>query len=78
MQRIAKSGTPFLIKSKSDWAGELLCGLANSVGTENENSIDLFNNYLKVANPDSKAIIVEYIKEEEKDGWLEHRVGVLG
>jgi hypothetical protein len=70
--------TPFLIKNKSDWAGELLCGLANSVGTENEDSIDLFNNYLKVADPESKTIIVEYIKEEEKDGWLEHRVGVLG
>ena len=67
-----------LIKNKSDWAGELLCGLANSIDTEFEFNIDQFNSYIKVADLETQHIIREYIKAEENDGWLENRVGVLG
>ena len=33
---------PALIDRQPDWAGELLCGLANSVGTEYESDITDF------------------------------------
>ena len=68
---------PALIQRKSDWAGELLCGLANSVETEYEEDIKIFNHSLSIASPETNAVISQYIKEQEEDGWLEHRAGVL-
>ena len=68
---------PLLIKKKSDWAGELLCGLANSIGTEWEQNITLFNSALSKCPSDQRKTIEEYIKVQEQKGWLDHRVGVL-
>ena len=69
---------PALIKSQSEWAGELLCSLANSLDTAYEYNINHFNKLLKDSDQETKDIINKYIEAEEDDGWLEHRVGVLG
>ncbi len=68
---------PELILKQSDWAGDLLCGLAKSVGTEYGSDIRLFINMLSKSPTESKVIISEFIKQQEQDGWLEHRRGVL-
>ncbi len=68
---------PSLIANNSEWAGELLCGLANSEGTEYEEEIILFKQHLESTVTEAKNSISNYVKEQEKDGWLEHRVGVL-
>ena len=69
---------PTLIQNNPDWAGELLCSLANSVGTKWESDIDLFNKELMVYDSESAEIIRKYIADQENDGWLGHRVGILG
>ena len=68
---------PNMIQRKSEWAGELLCGLANSVNTEHERNIPLFVTEVRKSPAKSKSIIIQYIKQQEKTGWLEHRKGVL-
>lgn len=69
---------PDLIKNNSEWAGEILCGLANSVNTKYEDDIVLFNEKLSNSDSTSCRIILGYIHQQEIDGWLDHRVGVLG
>ena len=69
---------PNLIRKNSEWAGEILCGLANSVNTKYENDIFLFNAQLSSSDSTSYQTIISYIQEQEIEGWLEHRVGVLG
>jgi hypothetical protein len=68
---------PALIERQRDWAGELLCGLANAVGTEWEPDIDEFNALLAQTPGPSRKVITEFISVEEERGWLKHRVGVL-
>jgi len=68
---------PLLIENNFEWAGELLCGLANSIDTEFENDINLFKEQLETAQESAQKLITKFIKEQEKDGWLEHRLGVL-
>jgi len=55
------SELPSLIKNNSNWAGELLCGLANSVGTQFGADIGLFNKSLLVAEISVKEEIIQYI-----------------
>ena len=69
---------PSLIDRQRDWAGELLCGLANAVGTECEPDIEKFIGLLVKTPSSSREVITDFIAKEEKGGWLEHRVGVLG
>ncbi len=69
---------PALIDRQRDWAGELLCGLANSVGTKWEPDIKGFNDLLGAAPQAVQRVIKGFISREETDGWLDHRVGVLG
>ncbi len=70
------SELPNLIKKNREWAGELLCGLANSEGTEYSEVLSIFNNAL--VNSPHKESILSFVRFQETDGWLEHRVGVLG
>lgn len=72
------SELPRLIQSNSEWAGELLCGLANSVERKYSSDIELFNKALANAEPGARDSILNYIKEQERDGWLEHRAKILG
>ena len=71
------SELPPMIQRNSEWAGELLCGLANSVGTKYESNISTFIKMLSMSPEDSRKIINQYIGQQEKAGWLEHRKGVL-
>ncbi len=68
---------PRLINNNPDWAGELLCSLANSINTKYENDIALFKELLVQTEVGVSSVIHNYIKQQEQDGWLEHRVGVL-
>jgi hypothetical protein len=68
---------PDLIRRQPDWAGDILCGLANSVGTRWAKDIIEFRSQLQQASPTEQAAIREYIGGEEQDGWLKHRRGVL-
>lgn len=72
------SELPCLIKNNSDWAGELLCSLANSAETRYSGDIELFNKALSSAACSKNEEILNYIRAQEREGWLEHRVGVLG
>lgn len=69
---------PDLIDRQKSWAGELLCGLANSGGTEWESDIEQFNRLLKLAPTNHRERITRFIASEESAGWLKHRVNVLG
>jgi hypothetical protein len=69
---------PRLIKTRPDWAGDFMVSIANGEGTEHESVIKTFNRHLKSVSSDKKNVILEYINEQEKNGWFEHRVGVLG
>lgn len=69
---------PSLIDRQRDWAGELLCGLANSVGTEWEPDVEEFNALLRESPESVRQVISDLIANEEDNGWLKHRVGVLG
>ena len=71
------SELPSMIERKSEWAGELLCGLANSVGTKYESDIHLFTKKLSESPTKSRNIVLQYINQQEHEGWLEHRIGVL-
>jgi len=68
---------PSLIDRQRDWTGELLCSLANAVGTEWEPDIEEFNALLREAPKSVGQVISDFIADEEEGGWLEHRVGVL-
>ena len=68
---------PSLIGRQPDWAGELLCGLANAVGTKWEPDIEEFNALLREASSFGRQVILDFIANEERGGWLKHRVGVL-
>ena len=68
---------PALIQRSRDWAGELLCGLANSVGTRFASQIGEFRRQLDAAPSKIRETVVRFIKSEEEAGWLRHRRGVL-
>ena len=68
---------PPMIQRNSEWAGELLCGLANSENTKYESDIILFINQLAISSQETRQIISNYINQQEQAGWLEHRKGVL-
>jgi hypothetical protein len=68
---------PNLIERQPDWAGELVCGLANSVGTRHEPDIAEFRRQLEQAAEGTQTAIRSFLVREEESGWLEHRRGVL-
>ena len=68
---------PALIKRQPDWAGELLCAMANGVGTQFEPEIADFRAHLNRATEEIRGPINQYIVQQEQTGWLSHRRGVL-
>ena len=68
---------PNLIERQPDWAGELVCSLANSVGTRHEPDIAEFRSQLERAAEGTQAAIRAFLMREEESGWLEHRRGIL-
>ncbi len=68
---------PDLIDKNTEWAGEILCGLANEIENDETPYISAFSVAISRANQSVIEKIMEYIKNEEIDGWLSHRVGVL-
>jgi hypothetical protein len=68
---------PSLISRQPDWAGELACSLANSVGTPSEPDISEFRRQLAGAERDQRTPIRRFLEQQERDGWLSHRPGVL-
>jgi len=68
---------PALIEENEEWAGELLCGLANSQGTQYEPDIYLFMDQLYQVEEKERNVILGYIDSQESKGWLSHRVGAL-
>jgi hypothetical protein len=68
---------PALIQRQPDWAGELVCSLANSVGTRFEPDIEAFREQLRQAPAATQGAITAFLRQEEDDGWLRHRRGVL-
>jgi len=68
---------PALIQRQPDWAGELLCSLANSVGTRFEPDIAEFRSQLSRAPRATQDAVGAFLRQEEQDGWLKHRRGVL-
>jgi len=69
---------PRLIKTLPDWAGDFMVSIANGEGTENDSTIYAFNCLLANLPEKEKSIIKTFISEQEIDGWLDNRVGVLG
>jgi len=70
---------PRLIEILPDWAGDFLVSIANGEDSEYESTIQTFNKLLSESTPEVKKTINGFIKKEEKsDGWLDHRVNVLG
>ncbi len=69
---------PRLIKDLPDWAGNFLVSIANAQKTEHESIILTFNQQLSTLLTKDKEVILNFIYEQEKDGWFEHRLGVLG
>ena len=70
---------PRLIETIPDWAGEFLVSIANGEDSEYESTIHTFNKLLSASLPEVNKTINDFINNEEKsDGWLDHRVNVLG
>ena len=70
---------PRLISDLPDWAGDFLSFVANSgEAGHSDPLIRAFNRALREADADLRASIEGYIREqEEADGWLSHKKGVL-
>ena len=68
---------PNLIARQPSWAGDFLVGLANGVGGKWDYQIVMFNDAVAAAPPDIQRSIINYIRSEEKSGWLARRVHVL-
>jgi hypothetical protein len=71
------SELPSLIEENKEWAGEILCGLANEIEDIETPYIDAFLIELNNTDQDMQRIIINYIKEEERKGWLTHRISIL-
>jgi hypothetical protein len=68
---------PDLIRRQPDWAGTFLVSIANQVEFGNTENIYRFNQYLSRSDNETRRIITNFIREQERVGWLENRVGVL-
>jgi hypothetical protein len=69
---------PALIMRQSEWAGELLCGLANAIGTPYEAAVVEFRRQIELCHEKSRAAIRAFVAQEECQGWLSgRRRGVL-
>ena len=69
---------PRLIGTLPDWAGDFLVSIANAEDTPYQSILDCFNRLLSESDDERRSIIRDFISQEEDDGWLAHRVGVLG
>jgi hypothetical protein len=68
---------PRIIAELPDWAGDLVSSLTQAQGTS-EQLTQAFNTSLRSADAKTRSDILEFIRNQEKEGWLEHRQGVLG
>lgn len=68
---------PRLIESLPDQAGEHLVSVANGMGGKWEYQIGIFNRIVAESSADVRASIISFVREQETNGWLDHRVGVL-
>ncbi len=68
---------PRLIENLPDQAGEQLVSVANGMDGKWEYQISIFNRIVSESTADIKAAIISFVREQERDGWLDHRVGVL-
>ena len=67
---------PRLIVLLPRWAGEVLNMLVQAQGRSAE-LVGAFNSALSRALPEERLAIVHFIREEEREGWLEHKPGLL-
>lgn len=67
---------PRLIVQLPRWAGEVLNMLVQAQGRSAE-LVVTFNSALSRALPEERLAIVHFIREEEREGWLEHKPGLL-
>lgn len=68
---------PRLIERLPDQAGEHLVSVANGMGGKWEYQIGILNRIVSESSADIKTVITSFVREQEKDGWLEHRVGII-
>ena len=65
---------PRLIEDLPDWAGELLNVVVN---TTSRDLVGPFNDVLLDCDEDRRELVVEFVRENEASGWLEHKRGLL-
>lgn len=75
--RAILSELPRLILSLQDWAGDLLSLLTQAQGVA-QVLTSAFNQALKSCDSSVQRPVVEFIRCQEIEGWLEHKRGVLG
>lgn len=68
---------PDMIRANREWAGEILCGLANEITDIETPYVDSFCAALHRVSGIDRSNIEEFILEQEDGIWLKHRVGVL-
>ncbi len=69
---------PRLIDKNLDWAGELLSCITSLIQSGNNKEISIiFKKALQHTPNTQKEKIVQYIKNQEREGWLENEKGVL-
>ncbi len=67
-----------LINRQRDWAGELLCGIANASSAESRTFLSAFRKELAKADAQAQAVIMNFVIQEEDGGWLDgRRKGVI-
>jgi hypothetical protein len=67
---------PRLVAELPDWAGEVLNMLVQAQGRSAE-LVEAFNFELSRAPEVERAQIESFIREQEREGWLEHKRGLL-
>jgi hypothetical protein len=67
---------PRLIADLPDWAGDLLSSITQA-SPMTESLVASFNTAVASAAPDVRRQVLEFIRQQEQGGWLEHRKGLL-
>lgn len=67
---------PRLVRGFPDWAGEVLNMLVHAQG-RSDALVSAFNLELSGLAAEGRDAFVHFIREQEREGWLEHKPGVL-
>jgi hypothetical protein len=67
---------PRLIRELPDWAGELVNMLVQAQGRSAQ-LVHAFNAALTRSSESEYSCITAFIREQEREGWLEHKPGLL-